>query len=398
MKYANLLMEAEQIKSDVIQLRRSFHMYPELSNEEERTVGIVQRTLESLGIKTQRVAGTGLVGLLEGKGQGKTVALRADMDALPIYDEKDVEYVSQVSGKMHACGHDVHTAGLLGAAMLLSKYKDHFSGNVKFFFQPAEETTGGALPMIEAGVMENPKVDGVFGLHVSPEIEVGKIGIHYGKFYAACDMLDVVIQGKESHGAAPHNGVDAIVIGSQIVSALQSFVSRNVNPIDSAVVTIGKFVGGYQRNIVADKVEISGTIRTLNPETRETAKMRLPKLIKGMAESFNAEADVQYILGYPCLINDDAMTDFLKNSAMELMGKEKVTLVENAKLGGEDFAYFLQKAPGTFYQLGVRNEAKGIIHPVHTHLFDVDEDALAIAAAVHAKVALDFLSEQVVLK
>jgi len=393
MKLENLLSEAEKIKSEVIQLRRNFHMHPEIAREEERTVEIVRQTLESLGIKTQRVAGTGLVGLLEGKGPGKTVALRADMDALPMHDEKNVEYASQNSGKMHACGHDAHTAGLLGAAMLLSQYRNHFAGNVKFLFQPAEENEGGALPMIEEGVMENPKVDGVFGLHVSVELEAGTLGVRYGQFYAACDTFDVVIHGKSSHGARPHDGIDAIVVGSQVVSALQSFISRNVNPIDSAVVTIGKFIGGYQRNIIADKVELAGTVRTLNPEVRAAAMARLPKLIKGVAESLGAEATVQYTLGYPSLINDDRMTDFIKNSATELLGEKNVIVVENPKLGGEDFAYFLQKAPGSFYQLGIKNEAKGITHPVHTHLFDIDEDALAIAAAVHAKIALDFLAE-----
>ena len=394
MKYENLLIEAENIKLEVIRLRRSFHMQPELSMEEVRTVEIVEKILKSLGIKTKRVAGTGLVGLLEGNGPGKTVALRADMDALPLEDQKDVEYASQVSGKMHACGHDAHTASLLGAAMLLSKYKEHFSGNVKFLFQPAEENIGGALPMIKEGVMEDPKVDAVFGLHVAPEIESGKIGVHHGKFYAACDSIDVVIQGKECHGATPHNGIDAIVVGSQVVSALQSFVSRNVNPLDSVVVTIGKISGGHQRNIIADKLELSGTIRTLSPETREEARVRLPKLIQGVAESFGAQAEVQYILGLPCLINDNAMTDFVIQSATELLGKENVIEVKDANLGGEDFAYFLQEVPGSFYQLGVGNEIKGIIHPLHTCLFDIDEDALVIAVAMHAKIALDFLTNK----
>ena len=394
MKYENLLMEAKEMNQQVISLRRDFHMHPELGREEERTVGIVEKTLQSLGIKTKRVAGTGLVGLLQGKGPGKTVALRADMDALPLDDKKAVEYASKVPGKMHACGHDVHTAGLLGAAMLLSRHKDQFPGNVKFFFQPAEETVGGALPMIVEGVMENPKVDGVFGLHVSPEIEVGKIGIYYGKFYAASDKLDVVIHGKASHGSAPQSGIDAILAASQVVSALQSFVSRNVSPMDAAVVTIGKFVGGYQRNIVADKVELAGTIRTLNPATRDAAKSHLTKLITGVAESFGAEVDITYTPGYPCLINDDAMTDLVKNSVTHLLGADNVVLVPNPRLGVEDFAYFLQQAPGSFYQLGVRNEAKGVVNPVHTHLFDVDEAALAVAAAVHAKVALDFLAEE----
>jgi amidohydrolase len=391
--WETLRAEAEKIKPEVINLRRRFHMYPELSRQEEKTVALVQQTLEGLGIATQRVAGTGLVGLLQGKGPGKTVAIRADMDALPMHDGKQVEYASREAGKMHACGHDAHTAGLLGAAMLLSNYREQFSGNVKFFFQPAEENGGGALPMIEAGVMENPHVDAVFGLHVNHELDAGTVGFRFGQFYAAADMMEIVVHGQSAHGARPHVGVDAILVASQIVTALQSFVSRNVNPIDSAVVTIGKFVGGYQRNIIADKVELSGTVRTLSPAVRADAQVRLTKLIQGVAESFGATAEVQYDLGYPTVINDEEMTEFARRSAEEMLGAANVTLIKEPKMGGEDFAFFLQKAPGTFYQLGVRNEARGIVHPTHTHLFDIDEEALTIGAAVHAKLALDFLAK-----
>ncbi|NMC31415.1 MAG: amidohydrolase [Veillonellaceae bacterium] len=392
MNWETLRADAEKIKPEVINLRRHFHMHPELSRQEEKTVALVQQILEGLGIATHRVAGTGLVGLLQGKGSGKTVGIRADMDALPMHDGKQVEYASREEGKMHACGHDAHTAGLLGAAMLLSQYRDRFSGNVKFLFQPAEENGGGALPMIEAGVMENPHVDAVFGLHVNHELDAGTVGFRYGQFYAAADMMEITVHGQSAHGARPHVGVDAILVASQIVTALQSFVSRNVNPIESAVVTIGKFVGGYQRNIIADKVELSGTVRTLSPAVRAEAQTRLTKLVQGIAESFGATAEVQYILGYPTVINDEAMTEFARRSAEELLGVANVSVITEPKMGGEDFAFFLQKAPGTFYQLGVRNKAKGIVHPTHTHLFDIDEEALAIGAAVHAKLALDFLA------
>ena len=387
----SLLVKAQNIKQDMIQLRRRFHMYPELGLEEHRTVETVEATLHALGIATHRVAGTGLIGLLTGKYAGKTVALRADMDALPISDAKKVAYASSIPGKMHACGHDVHTAGLLGAAMLLCQYKNQMSGNVKFFFQPAEETTGGALPMIQEGAMENPKVDAVFGLHVSPELEVGKIGLIYGKSHAASDMFDVVIQGRSSHGAAPHNGVDAIFIGSQIVGSLQGFVSRMVDPLDSAVVTVGKFSGGYQRNIIADTVEMSGIIRTLDPQTREMAKREVKKIIEGVAASLGAIGKISFIPSYPCLINTNSMVDLVRNATEELLGKENVVMLEKPSMGVEDFAYFVQEAPGAFYRLGVGNAAKGIVQPLHTNLFDVDEEALVVAAAVHARVALAFL-------
>lgn len=392
MMYANLLLEAQKILPEIIELRRAFHKYPELGLEEHRTVGIVEETLRSLGITTQRVAGTGLVGLLEGNGPGKTVALRADMDALPMSDAKQVEYASQVPGKMHACGHDVHMAGLLGAAMLLRGCKCQFSGNVKFLFQPAEETTGGALPMIREGVMENPKVDAVFGLHCGPEIKAGKIGVSYGKSYAASDKFDVIIHGRSSHGAAPHNGIDAIFIGSQVVSALQGVISRNIDPVDSAVVTIGQFVGGYQRNIIADRVELSGMIRTLDPLTRETAKATVKRIIEGVATSLGATVEIAFTPSYPCLINNNEMVDLVKRVAEDLLDKENVIVVEKPTMGVEDFAYFVQEAPGAFYKLGVGNDQKGIASPLHTNLFDVDEDALAVAAALHAKIALTFLT------
>lgn len=387
----NWLLEAEAIRQDIIALRQSFHMYPELAMEEERTVGIVEKALTGFGIKTQRIAGTGLVGLLEGAAPGKTVALRADMDALPLTDHKKVPYASKIPGKMHACGHDAHTASLLGAARLLAKYREQIEGTVKFLFQPAEETTGGALPMIQAGAMEAPKVDAVFGLHVSPEIEAGKIGIIYGKAYAAVDEFDAVIRGRESHGAAPQNGIDAIVVGAQALSALQTFVSRSLDPNDAAVVTVGKFNAGYQRNIVADKAELAGTIRTLEPATRELARQKVSSILGGVAESLGATAEVTITPGYPSVVNDDTMTDLVKKSASAVLGEENVITLKKPRLGGEDFAYFLQQAPGSFYRLGVGNAAKGIIQPAHTHFFDIDEAALPLAAALHAQIAVDFL-------
>lgn len=388
----DLLAAAQKIAPELSKIRRDLHRHPELGTEVHRTVGVVEEILRSLGILTQRVAGTGLVGLLEGSGPGKTVALRADMDALPLLDAKQVDYASTVNGKMHACGHDVHTSGLLGAAMLLHSRKSQFTGNVKFLFQPAEETTGGALPMIREGVMENPTVDAVFGLHCAPEIPVGKIGVSYGKSYAAADSFDAVIHGKSCHGAAPHNGIDAIFIGAQVVSALQGYVSRNVNPVDSAVITIVQFTGGSARNIVADKVELAGIIRTLEPATRESAAAAVKTIIEGVAGSLGATVDIRFTAGYPCLINDDTMVNCVKRAAAELLGPENVCIIEKPTMGVEDFAYFAQHAPGAFFSLGVSNESRGINQPLHTTLFDVDEAALSVAAALHAQIALSFLA------
>ena len=393
MKSMNLLFEAQKIKQDIVLLRRNFHMYPELGMEEYRTVGIIEDTLKSLGIETNRIAGTGLIGLLRGKGSGKTIALRADIDALPISDKKKVSYASKVPGKMHACGHDAHTASLLGAAMLLSKYKNKFNGNVKFLFQPAEETVGGALPMIKEGALKNPEVDAVFGLHADPNIEVGKIGITYGKTNAASDMFDVIIYGKSCHGAAPHEGIDAITVGAQVVSALQNFVSRNVDPLDSVVVTIGIFQGGYQRNIIADRVKLSGIIRTLDPNIRKIACDRVKKIILGVTEALGAKANINFTPSYPSLINDNSMTDLVKSVAEELLGKDNVIVINKSTMGVEDFAYFLQNVSGSFFKVGVKNKEKGIVQPLHSSLFDIDEDVLPIATAMHTQIALKILTE-----
>jgi len=393
MKSMNLLFEAQKIKQDIVQLRRNFHMYPELGMEEYRTVGIIEDTLKSLGIETNRIAGTGLIGLLRGKGSGKTIALRADIDALPISDKKKVSYASKVPGKMHACGHDAHTASLLGAAMLLSKYKNKFNGNAKFLFQPAEETVGGALPMIKEGALKNPEVDAVFGLHADPNIEVGKIGITYGKTNAASDMFDVIIYGKSCHGAAPHEGIDAITVGAQVVSALQNFVSRNVDPLDSVVVTIGIFQGGYQRNIIADRVKLSGIIRTLDPNIRKIACDRVKKIILGVTEALGAKANINFTPSYPSLINDNSMTDLVKSVAEELLGKDNVIVINKSTMGVEDFAYFLQNVSGSFFKVGVKNKEKGIVQPLHSSLFDIDEDVLPIATAMHTQIALKILTE-----
>ena len=276
--------------------------------------------------------------------------------------------------------------------MLLSRHRGEFSGNVKLLFQPAEETTGGALPMINEGAMNHPKVDAVFGMHVSPDLNVGSVGISYGKAYAASDRFDVVIHGKGGHGASPHRGIDAIVVGAQVVSALQTFVCRNVDPVDSAVVTIGEFIGGTKRNIIADHVKLSGIIRTLDPQTRKNASVIVRDIIEGVARSLQAEADVTITPSYPSLINHTEMVDFGKGVLEEIVGKENIVLIEKPTMGVEDFAYFLQEAPGAFFQLGVRNEAKGITYPLHHALFDIDEEALTLAAAIHARVALGYLS------
>ncbi|WP_026477606.1 M20 metallopeptidase family protein [Alkaliphilus transvaalensis] len=380
-----LLVEAEKIKDWLVEIRRDFHRHPEFGMEEFRTMDKIVGYLEEMGIEyTSGVANTGVVGIIRGATSGKTIALRGDMDALPIQDEKDVSYRSTVAGKMHACGHDAHMTILLGAARILNQMKTQLKGNVKLLFQPAEETVGGAKPMIQEGVMENPKVDAVFGLHVSAEMPVGEIGIKYGQMNASSDTIKIILHGKSSHGAYPHAGVDAIVLAGQVITALQSIVSRNIDPRNSAVVTLGTIQGGTQGNIIADRVELVGTVRTLNPSTREEVINRIENIVVQVAAGLGGQGQLIREEGYAALINDHDIVDIVKETGEELLGKENVISIEEPSLGVEDFAYFAQEAPGAFYRLGCRNEEKGIIHDAHYCLFDIDEDCLVIGAAMQA--------------
>ncbi|MBE3591977.1 MAG: amidohydrolase [Thermoanaerobacter sp.] len=386
----NILKEAEKIEKEVIELRRKIHMYPELGFEETKTSEIVYDYLKNLGIEVKRIAKTGVVGTLKGNGS-KTIAIRADMDALPIHEENDVEYASQIPGRMHACGHDIHTAILLGTAKLLANMKDKLKGNVKFIFQPAEETTGGALPMIEEGVLENPKVDAIIGLHVDPELQVGQIGITYGKAYASSDMIDIIVKGKSSHGAEPHKSVDAIVIAANIVNILQTVVSRKANPLSPIVLTIGTIEGGYARNIIANKVKMSGIIRMMEEEKRDEIVEMVEKICDNTAKAMGGEVEFKRTIGYPCLVNHKGMTDLIKETAFPLLGEGNVIEVAPT-MGVEDFAYFLQKVPGSFYKLGCGNKEKGIDKPIHNNQFNVDEECIKIGLAVHVSTVLKYLN------
>ncbi|MEW8997064.1 MAG: amidohydrolase [Thermoanaerobacter sp.] len=386
----DILKEAEKVEKEVIELRRKIHMYPELGFEETKTSEIVYDYLKNLGIEVKRIAKTGVVGTLKGNGS-KTIAIRADMDALPIQEENDVEYASQIPGRMHACGHDVHTAILLGTAKLLENMRDKLKGNVKFIFQPAEETTGGALPMIEEGVLENPKVDAIIGLHVDPELQVGQIGITYGKAYASSDMFDIIVKGKSSHGAEPHKSVDSIVIAANIVNMLQTVVSRKANPLSPLVLTIGTIEGGYARNIIANKVRMSGIIRMMEEEKRDEIVEMVEKICDNTAKAMGGEVEFKRTIGYPCLVNHKGMTDLIKETAFPLLGEGNVIEVAPT-MGVEDFAYFLQKVPGSFYKLGCGNKEKGIDKPIHNNQFNIDEECIKIGLAVHVSTVLKYLN------
>lgn len=376
------------------EVRRDFHQNPELGMEEYRTRDKIAAYLKEMGIEVQTgIANTAVVGLIRGGNPGKTIALRADMDALPMQDEKDVPYKSAIDGKMHACGHDAHMTILLGAAKLLSEMKDQLDGNVKLLFQPAEETVGGAKPMIEQGVLENPKVDGVLGLHMSTEEYTGQIGIRYGQMNASSDSIKIILHGESTHGAYPHSGVDTIVMAGQVITALQSIVSRNVDPRDSAVVTIGTIQGGTKQNIIANRVEMTGTVRTLDPKTRRKVIDRIEKVVTQVAAAMGGKGEVLREEGYTALMNDDCMVNLVRNTGRALLGERNVIEVKHASLGVEDFAYFAAAVPGAFFKLGCRNEEKQIVYDGHTTLFDIDEEALKIGVAMQVGNVLRFLEK-----
>lgn len=388
----DFLKLAENMKDELINIRRDFHMHPELGYEEHRTSDKIKEFLQREGIEYIETAGTGVCGIIKGKGNGtKTIGIRGDIDALPLEDKKACSYCSTIKGKMHACGHDAHTTILLGVAKILNSIKDRLNGNVKLFFEPAEETTGGASVMIKEGVLQNPKVDNVIGLHVEENLEVGKIGVKMGVVNAASNPFTIKIKGKGAHGARPHTGIDPIVIGSSVVLALQNIISRELPPTDPAVLTIGSFHGGTAQNIIPEDVTISGIIRTMKTEHRAYVKKRLVEVVEGIVHSMRGECDIEIEESYPCLYNDDKTVKVLLNSAEQVISKENIKMLESPSMGVESFAYFSMERPSVFYYLGCGNESKGIVHPAHGSLFDIDEDCLPIGVAIQCKTAYELL-------
>ncbi len=389
----DIKQEILSLKDELIGLRRDFHMYPETRFDLPRTSKKVADYLRNLGLEVKEGVGkSGVVGLLRGNENGKTVMLRADMDALPIDEANDVPYKSRVKGKMHACGHDGHTAMLLVAAKVLSEHKDQIKGNVKFVFQPSEEyPPGGAKPMIEDGVMENPHVDGAFGIHLWTPLKTGTIGTRPGALMAAADKFDLKFTGKGGHGAYPHLSVDPIVAASQFVTSVQSIVSREVSPLDSAVITVGKFSSGDVFNVIPENAVLFGTVRTLKEETRSKVRKRIEEIARGIGAAFRVKCEFNYENGYPVLINDESMVELVRKAGKETVGAGNVLEVEPS-MGGEDMAYYLQKAKGAFYFVGASNEKKGITAPHHSPYFDIDEDALPIGVEMPVRTVLFFFS------
>lgn len=383
----------EENLNTIIDIRRDIHANPELGMEEYRTAEVIYKNLQGLGLKIQTGVGkTGVVALLEGEKGGKTIMLRADMDALPIGEQTNLPYKSVNKNVMHACGHDFHTAILLGAAKVLSSMKDKVQGNIKFVFQPAEESnpTGGANYMIADGVLENPKVDAALALHVW-DIPLGKLALRPGAMMAQSDRIFIKVKGKSSHGAAPHQGVDAIVGAAHVITALQTIVSRNISPLDSGVISLGVIHGGYRYNVLCDEVKIEGTVRTFAPHVAAIMPHRIEDIVKNVCEALECEYEFEYVYGYPLTYNDEKLTGKVTESLKKTFGEENVIIPLNPGTGAEDFSFFNKYVPCTFMWLGCKSELNEDCCVVHNPNFIADERAIKIGIEALCNTVLDLL-------
>ncbi|WP_409275002.1 M20 family metallopeptidase [Neobacillus sp. SCS-31] len=391
----NWNVRLEELFGEMVEWRRDFHMNPELSFEEVRTPQKIADYLESLGIEVRTgVGGRGVVGTIRGGKPGKTIALRADFDALPIQDQKDVPYKSTVPGVMHACGHDGHTATLMAVAKVLSENREQLHGNVVLLHQHAEEVApGGAAAMIADGCLDG--VDVVFGTHLNASLPYGLYGYRKGPMMAAADRFVIKINGKGGHGAYPHETVDSIAIGTQIVNQLQHIVSRLVDPLKPAVVSVGSFHAGNAFNVIADSAEISGTVRTFDPEVRDQIEREMKVIVNGICAAFHATAEITYERGYPPVVNHEAETNIFYEVMKNVVGEEKLVELD-PKMGGEDFAYYLQERPGMFFNTGAENPEVGACYPHHHPKFDFDERAMALAGQAFLAITHYYLYEMAV--
>jgi amidohydrolase len=388
--------DIDELMPGIIADRRHLHENPELGFHEHETARFVAERLRALGVEDIRtgINQTGITALVKGQqGPGRVVLVRADMDALPIHEENDVEYKSQNDGVMHACGHDAHTAILLAVTRLLMERRDQFKGTVKVLFQPAEEIfPGGANGMIREGVLEAPHVDAVLGLHMSQSDPLGEIHVAAGPVMAAADSFRIKIQGKGGHGAAPHECVDPILIGTQIVSALQSLVARETDPLEQAVVSVCAFHAGEAFNVIADTAELRGTVRTFTAELRDQMETRLTALAQNVAIAMRGEATVEYQRGYPASINDEGMVEIVREAAKQVVGEEKV-ITSKPQMGAEDFSYFLLERPGAFFFVGSKNEERGLVWGHHHPRFDIDEESMANGVGTMLTSILAYLNQ-----
>lgn len=382
----------KKYKDYIIEKRRYFHMNPEPSFNEYNTSKVVQEELKKLEIPFEIFAKTGIIATIKGKNPGKTVLLRADMDALEVCEKNNVSYKSQKEGLMHACGHDGHIAMLLGAAHVLNEIKNDISGEIKLFFQPAEEIAKGAKAVIEESKITD-SIDAAFAIHLWQGIPVGKISLESGARMAAADLFSIKVKGKSGHGSMPHETIDAVVVASAIVMNLQHLVSRNTNPLDTLVVTVGKLTAGTRHNIIAGEALLEGTIRSFSDEVWKKVPEQIERVVKNTAAAYDAEAEIDLVRATPPLVNNQDISNILKISAEKLYGEEVVTKYEKTP-GGEDFAYFTQVVPGALAFVGIRNDEKRINSPHHNETFDMDEEALEMGANLYAQFAIDFLNSE----
>lgn len=393
----DVLQLAKEVSQEVIKWRRDLHQIPEVGLQLPQTAKYVADRLEEMGIEYRENVGgiSGIVGLIRGGQEGKTIALRADMDALPVKEETGLDFAS-TNGNMHACGHDAHTAILLGAAKILSEHKDKLKGNVKLIFQPAEEGPGGAEPMLKDGAFETPKVDAVLGAHVgniAPGIEKGEIYLNTGNMMACLDDFRITFKGIGSHGAYPHQGVDPVTMTSYAITSIQEILSRELEPTQPGVITVGTIHGGTAYNVIPGQVHVEGTARAVDQETREFIARRIGEIARNIANGFRGEVEYDYHFGYPPLENDKEFTEKFRASAEKVLPKEKVKMMEKPVMGGEDFAYYLGEVPGTFIFMSTPKEVDGKYYPHHNSKFDVDEDCLKTGVALFVQGAYDFFNE-----
>lgn len=387
--------EVIELEEELINLRRDFHMYPELGYQEFRTSKIVYDYLKDLGLEVKNVAKTGVIGLLKGEQPGKTIILRADMDALPQKEEVNIPYKSVNEGVMHACGHDGHTSMLLIAAKILSKHKKDIAGNIKFVFQPNEEEAG-ALDMINEGILEDPKVDAAFAIHLWTPLKSGEVGLAEGPVMAALEEFELEIYGRAGHTGSPHTAIDPILPATNIIQSIQSIQTREINPLWPIAIMIGSINGGSGRNIIADNVLIGGTIRFLfKDEVAEKKDLleRFERVVKGICEASNVTYKLRYIPSNPSLLNDGKLISYVRNASVETFGVDN-NFIECRNMAGEDFAEFSQRVPSVFYFIGNGNEEKESTYPHHHPLFKLDEDTLKYGVEMHVRTALDYLKKE----
>lgn len=391
-------MLSEEYAQRTVDIRRHLCQWPEVSGQEEKTSAMVVSVLKQLGIAVrEKVGGFGVVGVIKGGSPGPTVALRADMDALALQDRRKVPYASKVPGVAHGCGHDVHTAILLGTAMVLSGIKDDIPGQVKLIFQPAEETISGASRMVSEGVLREPDVDSILALHCHPNLRVGEVGIKQGVIMAASDSFDIVIHGKGGHAARPHETVDAVLVAANVISAIHQIVGRRIDPLKPAVITLGAVRGGTARNVIADRVEIQGTMRCLDEGVREKLMDSIREVLDGTTGSMGARYELTFMERTPAVVNDEKVTSLVSKAVTDILGTGSVRLIDEPTMGAEDFAFYLDQVPGCFVRLGTSGEGEETRYPLHSGYFDIDEGAITKGIAILSWAAIRLL-EKMVLK